>query len=147
MGLELFANSQLAAMRSLVVTQVFYVLLAVFELAHTYETLPIRRSVPMQESGGALLTSSASHYGGSNSAHGAASQNVAQVMARVRDLAGVVAELTSKLQTAEEKLERAEAENAEFVHIRGQVQEMKKGLDELQEYSNPIAINNVPEPQ
>jgi len=73
--------------------------------------------------------------------------NVARVMAQVGSLTEVVADLRAKLQHTEEKLERAVAQSAEFVGVRSQVEELKKSFEELQEHPNPIAINNVPEPQ
>jgi len=73
--------------------------------------------------------------------------NLASVVAHVGTLTETVEKLRGKLQKAEEKLQRAEVLNAEFVGVRSQVEELKKGFAELQEHPNANAINNVPDPQ
>ena len=70
-----------------------------------------------------------------------------RILPQVGSLTEEVALLRSKLDKADEKLQRSEALNAEFVGVRSQVEKILKGFDELQEHANPNAINNVPEPQ
>jgi len=134
------------------------VVLAVLEVA-VGKDLPVRRSLTVKDSGRASQigrddivesidgeqeeivgeTAQVSNSGMAN--------NVKRVMAQVGSLTEVVADLRAKLQKTEEKLQRAEVQKAEFVGVRSQVEEIRKGFEDLQEHPNANAINNVPEPQ